>query len=396
MGSFTKLGAEIWRYFVTDGVPASGPWKVRKDQMQVWMAEVEAQTGNFFDNAVAMAGSGLIDNTMHKAMIVLPADGTSIVATLSAAASLRSGFAVGFHNPKASTRFHRIVVGSDTIRLPPGQSTNVFRVGTGPLLISDMPRRHRAQGLTVYQDTAGDDASDGLVISEPKKTIKSAAGMIWTDIDLQNAESRVQVSGTTTEAVSLSGQATGYNYIKIRAASLGASTWNAGPEGYCLLVGDNAEAILENIKVQRGTLTKAILLATHQPGVLDIFNCEVGDAGATGVHFSADHGGSSMNFDAYTVSGAAAVHLSMGGACSGTQTGGVTITITNTPIITTWFSLQGSGANFAMGGSVTYSGSVAAGCTKYLVSLNASLSLGGNTVPGSIAGSATAGGQVVA
>ena len=46
MGSFTKLGNEIWRYFTTDGVPASGPWKVRKSDMITWMTEVENQVGD--------------------------------------------------------------------------------------------------------------------------------------------------------------------------------------------------------------------------------------------------------------------------------------------------------------------------------------------------------------
>jgi hypothetical protein len=44
---------------------------------------------------------------------------------------------------------------------------------------------------------------------------------------------------------------------------------------------------------------------------------------------------------------------------------------------------------------VTYSGAVAAGCIKYLVAFNAQLALAGNIPPGSIAGSVTAGGQVV-
>lgn len=41
--SFTKLFAEIWRDFVTDGVPSSGVHDIVKSDMRAWGAEVEAQ-----------------------------------------------------------------------------------------------------------------------------------------------------------------------------------------------------------------------------------------------------------------------------------------------------------------------------------------------------------------
>ena len=43
--SFVKLAAEIWRDFVTDGVPSSGVWKVVKADMRAWMGVVEETTG---------------------------------------------------------------------------------------------------------------------------------------------------------------------------------------------------------------------------------------------------------------------------------------------------------------------------------------------------------------
>jgi len=44
MSLFTKLGAEIWRAFDTDGVPSSGPRKVSKTDMRAWMLTLEGQT----------------------------------------------------------------------------------------------------------------------------------------------------------------------------------------------------------------------------------------------------------------------------------------------------------------------------------------------------------------
>jgi hypothetical protein len=193
----------------------------------------------------------------------------------------------------------------------------------------------------------------------------------------------------------MSGQLTGYNCLRIKANNLGDFTWSAGAGGFALLAGDNAEVICENLKLDKGANASAILAAAHQPSVFDFINCEFGDAGSLGTHTQADHGGSTMNFGVYKVSGGAGTHLQMGGACSGSQAGGTTITIVNTPVITTWFSLIGSGCNHVMGSAVTYSGAVAAGCIKYLVAFNAQLALAGNIPPGSIAGSVTAGGQVV-
>ncbi|WP_257164694.1 hypothetical protein [Bradyrhizobium sp. SRS-191] len=359
------------------------------------MAEVESQVGNFFDRVIGMTGGGLVDDTNHKSLIVLPADGSSITATLDSLANLRSGFAVSFHNPKASTRFHKIVTDSDTIQIPPYHTLTVFRQGTSGLMVSDQVRRHRAQGLTMYMHSAAfSDGSDGLLLSDPKKTVAAAVDDIYRKFDLQNAPMTLQPAGTSNESVGLQGQLTGFNYLNIQAAVLGNFTWGAGANGYCLLVQDNAEVICKYLKFTRGAQTNAILTATHQTAVADFDTCDFGDAGSGGTHCSMDHGGGSMNFGAYSISGPAATHLQVGGNCSVTQAGSVTITITGTPSIGTWYSIIGSGANVAMGSGVSFSGSVASGCTKYLVALNGSLSLGGNTLPGSVAGSATAGGQV--
>jgi len=43
--SFTKLGAEIWREYATDGVPSSGAHEVIKTDMRDWMAAVEEASG---------------------------------------------------------------------------------------------------------------------------------------------------------------------------------------------------------------------------------------------------------------------------------------------------------------------------------------------------------------
>lgn len=43
--AYTKLGAEIWRDYVTDGVPATGPNPIAKIDMRTWMGEVEAFSG---------------------------------------------------------------------------------------------------------------------------------------------------------------------------------------------------------------------------------------------------------------------------------------------------------------------------------------------------------------
>lgn len=396
MGTFTRLAAEIWRAFVTDGVEASGVWKPKKAEIVVWGTELENLAGDFYSSISEMATSDVVTDDKHKSLIIMPDDGSSITATLDDLGALRTGFAVAIYNPKTSTRFHKITTDSETIKIPPWHTAIVFR-NAGGLMVDAAPPRYRVQGLQMFLDSsAPNDDSDGLSNSEPKKTIKSAAQSIYNDFDCQNAEPALDCVGASNESVALQGQLTGFNYLRIKAATLGAFVWGAGASGFCLLVGDNAEALLQNLKFTRGAQASATLAAGHQPGVLDIDNCEFGDAGVAGTHASMDHGGASMNFGVYKVSGPAATHLQVGAACSGTQAGNVTIVITGTPAIIVWFSISGSGANHAMGSGVTYSGPIASGCTKYLVSINGSLSLSGSTPPGSIAGSATAGGQVIA
>ena len=395
MGAFTKLAAEIFRQFVVDGVDTSGIYRPPKADIVTWGTELENLSGDFYSAAVNMAFDDLFTDADHKSIVVMPADGTSVTATVDIISNLRDGYAIAFHNPKSSPRFHTVNFGADQILLPPWRTVVIFRSGTDLLADRD-PGRYRKNGVQLFAAPGGADTSDGLSSTYPKQTLKSACSFVYAQIDCMNGEPVLNTVGSFTDTVTLQGQLTGYNYLRITAANRGDTVWSADG-GFCLLVGDNAEAILQRLMFNRGTNASAILIATHQPGVLDIDDCDFGDAGASaGTHASMDHGGSTMNFGLYSVSGDAGTHLQIGGACSGTQSGGVTIVISNNPSIGVWFSISGSGANHAMGSGVTYSGPIQAGCIKYLVSVNASASLSGNVPPGTIAGSATAGGQVIA
>lgn len=53
MSLFTKLAAEIWRNYVTDGVPSSGANKVNKADVRAYLTEMEAAVDTAQQAAIA-------------------------------------------------------------------------------------------------------------------------------------------------------------------------------------------------------------------------------------------------------------------------------------------------------------------------------------------------------
>jgi hypothetical protein len=65
----TKSGAEIWRKYVTDGVPASGLHKPDQNDIQRWAAELEAAAG--VSAATRVTANGNIDVTPSQTLILV-------------------------------------------------------------------------------------------------------------------------------------------------------------------------------------------------------------------------------------------------------------------------------------------------------------------------------------
>jgi hypothetical protein len=314
--------------------------------------------------------------------------------TFNSAGSYPGNFAVSVVNQDSRGKAITLT-GATSFILWPGQTT-VIGVGSGAWYYEN-PGRWRKQGIQLFVDVAnGSDVNDGLTSGTGAfRSIGAAYQALNTQMDCMNSAPTINIAnGTYGETVTMSGQLTGYNVVFLIGQSPSGVVWRP-LSGYCLLVGDNAECEIQNIKFDNvGGPSGNFAVALHQTGVLDILSgCEFGNFGG-GTHMSLDHGGCSLNLPAsYTVSGSATNHLVVGGCGSVTTTGGGTVTISGSPTIGVWYQATGSGANIGMAPGTTFSGAPAAGCQKYNVTLNASLSLSGNTLPGSVAGVTATGGQ---
>lgn len=66
---FTKLGAEVFRNYSTDGVPASGAWEPVKSDIRGWMITVEAAIGGVSSNGIDPALEVYCDDGVTQANI---------------------------------------------------------------------------------------------------------------------------------------------------------------------------------------------------------------------------------------------------------------------------------------------------------------------------------------
>lgn len=378
--------ALVYRDYETDGVPGSGTHEPVKSEIRALFA------GVFANSPRAVVAPYTVDATSDPGT-TLGVTGTGTVSFGAAAGYKASHFNIIINMGSSGVLISP--TGATPIRLYPGQWCMVSNF-SGAWLVSPQ-QRYRTAGFapSLYQNSAAaDDTGDGFV-STPKKTIGAAMAALYQDFDFTGNVPNLIPFGATTESVTVAGQFVGIHYLIFAPANLGDSTWHAGGSGFCLLTGDNAQMILRNFKFDKGSNANASLLNGHQWGTCDMDNCDFGDAGPSGGHMQADHGGFVFNLGAYGISGGAGIHLQMGGGCTFSQQGSTVVTITNTPTITIFYRLSGSGCNGSFGGGVTYSGAVAAGCTQYDVNFNASLSLSGAVPPGSVAGSHSNGGVVV-
>ena len=294
------------------------------------------------------------------------------------------------------------LAGGNSFYLYPGQTrrvSNSANAGTG---WQSWPSSQRwAHGNTqMFADiTNGSDANDCLAAGSGNacQHICTAVNRQVNDIDHQSSGGTVNVAaGTYTESCPLAGQITGANVMFVTGAGSGSTVWKPSGTSPNLFAQDNAEVIVNGFTFNNGGGSSGVVaLATHQTGVLDVGNDVVMGTYANGTYFSCDHGGGSINLPAnMTINGTVGTVLQLGGACSGTWSGGGTLTINGGSTCATFISVNGSGANLAMG-TVTVSGAENAGCQKYVVNLNGSLSAGSTNTTGwgGIAGNASTGGQ---
>lgn len=362
--------------------------------------------------------TGTVTSSYNNKMLVLPA-GSQITATLDIPGNLPSDFQVKLWNPPydssgtANLRRHRIIAQYEDFYLSPGQVAYFTKHG-GYVVRTDPPVKWLKQSLIMYANSAATQTYfDGMVAGtgSAKQSITACVQTILRDIDHQGSNPKIVPVGTFLESITQSGSIGAGTLIYYEPASPATCTWKNGANPFCLQVANGATAILHNLDFARVTLSNVVFISEHQKGVVDVGDPNISttttgitftDAGPSGSCMVADGAGNTLNINAAFVinAGSYGTIVSLGGASSGNMAGGTSgahigNVINGTPTIGTFMQLAGSGANMAMGSFIDFTGAVAAGCTKATVSLNASLSLSGNTLPGSVAISATLGGQFV-
>lgn len=171
-------------------------------------------------------------------------------------------------------------------------------------------------GVNFYVSPSGDDTHDGLTPGTAVKTIARAASLLYTTVDCQNAMPTINLAaGTYTETVTLQGQLTGFNFVRIQGAGSGVTTWKPGAGGSCLIFGDNAEVQLRAMTLDNtGGANDCSGISGHQIFVVDVLDDMVFGTfpGSVSAHINADAGGF-INLPAdYTIAGRAAWHINFG------------------------------------------------------------------------------------
>lgn len=252
-----------------------------------------------------------------------------------------------------------------------------------------MSRTYLTADLTLYVSPTGSDSNDGLSTSTPLQHIQTAADMMYGNYDFaKKYYGYIQLmDGTYTEQVSVNGQMVGVDAIIFRGntADYGAVQWQAPAGQACLSVQDSAIASVSALSLSAPS--GGTCLYARQNAVIDFLMIRF--YGAT-VHVSATLN-STINAEGYyAVMTGATYHLS---ATSGGNIllNGFQFSIINAMAFTYFAFASGSGANISFSGS-SYTGAAVTG-GQALVTLNAVVSKGGSTIPGS-GTSVTNGGQL--
>lgn len=211
-------------------------------------------------------------------------------------------------------------------------TTAKINFGNPPqITVFDVPGRTAYPGVNFYVSPSGDDTHDGLTPGTAVQTISRAVQLLYNTVDCQNAMPTINLAaGTYTETVTIQGQLTGFNFVRIQGAGSGVTTWKPGAGGACLIYGDNAEVQIRALKLDNtGGANNCSGLSGHQIFVVDVLDDVVFGTfpGTSSAHINADVGGV-INLPAdYTIAGRAAWHINFGIGTVVQQAAGVTHTI---------------------------------------------------------------------
>jgi hypothetical protein len=354
---------------------------------------------NLSASTVAISGATTVSN-VHNNKILQLGGGSFYTVTFPSGSTLATNFKCTIVNEESSPIGKGIAGlqgannGANWI-LYPGQSYQVFNDGGTLKIVGGIVSRYKVNTVNLFCDaTNGSDdptVADGLSSgTRAYKTLNAMRLALYQNFDHNGSQPICIASGTFNESVTFGGQPVGTGVFFWTGASPGAFVWRPTNSGspFCCTLGDGAVLEMQNVTVD-GNSINAIGIQLHQTAILDILSgCSFGAFG-TGNHIGTDGAGWTLNIDAsYSVTGSATNHIAASGTGTINHTGGVTVTITGSPVISNWFNAPGGPVIYNLGSSITWSGSPAAGCRKWAIGVPAAIFLGGNAanVPGSVAG----------
>lgn len=383
--------------FVTNADVGGGLKQTSRSSYASVVAAMQAAiTGSTWGNTeLALSGSYTVQAGDAGKTLNLSSNVGTI--TFGAVAGYAATFAVRIANTTARA-WPIAANGQPTILLWPEQAMWVFRVGARWFLDHAPVWVTKTSPIIYVNHATGSSSNDGLTSGSPLPTIQSAFELFEKYIDTWQLGATIQVAnGSFTESSSVhTKRLRGYHVIVVRGdpTTPGNCVWNV-PTG---LVGvtcrDWSGIILDGFRFQSPG-SSAIGCSASQHGIIDIANVEWGTM-AGGIHCQSTNGGS-VGYVAGTISkviGNAALHWDVSAGANLLVTG-VTIEVPSPLTMTAWLSMTGgsaitSGVTFTNG-----SGGAAATVTgsKYSVAMNGVYLRGGVTLPGTVAGSTSTGGQ---
>jgi hypothetical protein len=245
--------------------------------------------------------------------------------------------------------------------------------------------------VTVYVNgSTGSNANDGLTSGTALQTIQAGVDKL-ASIDHLNTSPTLQIANGTYQETVTTKPCVGAPGVTIH----GDSTTPAN----VIVDGLTANTILHDATATPYTFDGIKIQCTGagfnfglfvRAAFANIQNVEFGHT--TGPQLVLLAGATANVTGNYRVSGSAPNHVQNFGSTY-TRSAGWNITITTSIVVTAWFQAFGLGGIFA--DLLTYTNIGFVSGSKYSVALNSFLSIAGNSVPGSSAGSTSTGGQVL-
>ncbi|XUM25108.1 DUF2793 domain-containing protein (plasmid) [Bradyrhizobium oligotrophicum S58] len=378
-----------------------------------WLAYDKAQTIDFRHNGTAWVSAANVVKRINSGTTttynVTAADngvtlsfygGGFQTVIFPSAGSLPSSFACTIHNEEIwGAPVGKGVGGTNagSFTLYPGQSYDVEVIGSTVTLMGGLkPAIINGVHLYVHSGNGSDDplVTDGL--GDSARAYKTKAGA-WAALNKNflhcGGQPTVTLTGNFTAHHEFQGQPPGCQVFFWVGSAPGAYTETYTSGGSCWTIGDGCVMEYSNVSFLGGG-ANVVAVQMHQKSVADQLGGVVFDNFGTGAHIGTDGAGWTYSQNAsYSIAngGNAGAHISALGSGVVNVTGGITVSINGptSALLGVFYNLSGP-TLINVGAGISY-GTAGTGTKQWNVAPGAWLSRSGNTIPGNVAGTPTAG-----